>query len=66
MPFCCFEAFWWKFIENFIFRHKTDYLKNEHRNTQKKFLTIFKGANPEEYLDLFKLFLIKPVKWDKY
>ena len=31
------------------------------------FFTMFEGANPEENLDLFKqLFLIKPVKGDKY
>ena len=31
------------------------------------FLPGLKAANPEENLDLFKqLYLIKPVKWDKY
>ncbi len=31
------------------------------------FLTGLKGANPEENLDMFKqIFLIKPVKGDKY
>ena len=31
------------------------------------FLTMFEWGNPEETLDLFKqLFLIKPVKGDKY
>ena len=35
MPFCCFEAFWGKFIEIFFFRHKIDYIRYEHWNTQK-------------------------------
>ena len=31
------------------------------------FITSWKGANPEENLDLFKqLFLVKPLKWGKY
>ena len=31
------------------------------------FYRVWKGANPEENLDLFKqMFLIKPVKGDKY
>ena len=54
MPLCCFEA---------------DYHRNEHRNTQKVCFSyhVWKEANPEENLDLFKqLFLIKPVKGDKY
>ena len=47
---------------------KIDYLRKEYRNTQKFFLKqIWKGANPEENLDLLiQLFLIKPVKWGIY
>ena len=44
---------------------KIDYLRNEHWNTQKVCFSyqVWKGANPEANLDLFKqLFLIKPVK----
>ena len=69
MPFCCFEAFLEKFIENFSFRHKINYLRNEHWNTQKVCFSYHVGklANPEVNLDLFKqLFLIKPVRKDKY
>ena len=53
----------------FVFRHKSYYVTNGHWNTQKVCFSyqILKGANPEENLDLFKqLFLIKPVKGDKY
>ena len=36
------------------------------KRKKKKILTMFNWANPEEYLDLFKPFLMKPVKWDNY
>ena len=65
MLFCCFEAFSGKFTENISFYSKYDYLRKEHRKTQKVCfsLRVWKGANPEENLDLFKqLFLIKPLK----
>ena len=48
---------------------KSDYLRNEHWNTQKVCFSyhIWKWANPEENLDLFKqFFFIKPEKGDKY
>ena len=69
MPFCCFERFWEKFMDNFLFKHKIDYLRNEHRNTQKVCFSyhVLKWEIPEENLDMFKqLFLIKPLKGDKY
>ena len=68
MLFSCFEAFLGKFTENFYFSQKIDYLRKEHRYTQKfVFLINFEKDNSEENLDLFKqLFLIKPVKGDKY
>ncbi len=55
-------------MANFSFRHKSDYLRNEHSNSQNFFfLPCLKGANLEENLDLLtQLFLIKPVKGDKY
>ena len=65
MFFCCFEAFFWKFTENIYFYSKYDYLRKEHRKTKKICfsLRVWKGAHPEEILDLFKhLFLIKPLK----
>ena len=67
--FCCFEVFLGKFTENFFFSQKSDYIRNEHWNTQKVCFTehVWNEANPEENLDLFKqLFLIKPVKWRKF
>ena len=51
------------------FSQKSDYLRKEHWNTQKVCFSehVWKGANSEENMDLFKqLFLIKPVKGDKY
>ena len=43
--FLLFKAFLRKFIENFSFRHKSDYLRNEHWNTQKVCLSyhVWKG-----------------------
>ena len=68
MSFSCFEAFLGKFTEDLSF-----YLKKwlSQKPTLKFpeffFLPCLKEANPEENLDLFKqLFLIKPVKGDKY
>ena len=52
----------------FLFSQKSDYLRNEHWNTQKVCFSyhVWKVANPVENLDLFKqLFFIKPVKRDK-
>ena len=68
MPFCGFEAFLKKFIENFSFRHKMTISKRALKYSESLlFLPFLKGKNPEENLDLFKLlFWIKPVKWDKY
>ena len=56
MPLCCFEEFMEKFIETFLLKHKIDYLRNEHGNTQKVYFSYqaWKGENPEENLDLFK------------
>ena len=59
----------WNSLRPFLFRHKSDYLRNEHWNTRKVCFSyhVWKGEIPEENLDLFKqLFLIKPVKADKY
>ena len=68
MPFCCFKAFLEKFIENFSYRHKMTISKRALKYSESLlFLPCLKGKNPEENLDLFKLlFLIKPVKGDKY
>ena len=43
MPFCCFEAFLGNFIENFLFRHKSDYLIETRTEILCKFvfLTMF-------------------------
>ena len=60
MPFCCFEAFWAKFIENFSFNIKVTIAETSTEILfQFFFLTTFEqGENPEENLDLFKqLFL---------
>ena len=42
--------------------------KGAQKNSESFFsLRVWKGAHPEKNLDLFKqLFLIKPLKWDKY
>ena len=69
MPFCCFEGFWGKFIENFSFNIKVTIAEMSTDILRKLFFSyhIAKGANPVENLDLFKQqFLIKPVKGDKY
>ena len=50
-----------------LFSQKGGYLRKEHWNTQKVCFSkhVWKGANTEENLDLFKqLFLIKLVKWE--
>ena len=63
------KHFWRNSLRPFLFRHKSDYLRNEHWNTRKVCFSyhVWKGEIPEENLDLFKqLFLIKPVKADKY
>ena len=69
MPFCSFEAFGGKFIKKKFFldikvtisERSTEILRNVF------FLPCLKGAHREENLDLFKqVFLIKPVKGDKY
>ena len=62
------KHFWRNSERNFLFRHKSDYLRNKHWKTQKVCFSyhVWKGANPEENLDLFKqMFLIKSVKVDK-
>ena len=68
MPFCCFKAFLEKFIEKFSFRHKMTISKRALKYSESLlFLPCLKGKNCEENLDLFKLlFLIKPVKGDKF
>ncbi len=68
MPFCCFEAFSGKSIDNFLFRIKSDSSETSTEILRKfVFLTMFETANPDENLDLFKhLFLIKPVKDNNY
>ena len=69
MLFCCFEVFMWKFTENFSFLSKKWLSLKRATEILRKFvfLTMFEGGNPEANLDLFKqLFLIKPVKGDKY
>ena len=56
-------------LKTSLFSQNYDYLKKEHRNTHKVCFAkqVCKGTNPVENLDLFKqLFLIKPVKVDKY
>ena len=53
--------------ELFFLVQKSDYLREEHWNIQNFVFPyhVWKGANPEENLDLFKqLFFIKPVKGD--
>ena len=51
-----------------LFSPKIDYLKGELKYSESLFfLKYLKSVKPEENLDLFKqLFLIKPVKGDKY
>ena len=64
-----FMYFWLNSQRIILFKHKSDYRWNEHWNTQKVcfYYHVWKGAYPEENLDLFKqLFLIEPVKADKY
>ena len=65
MLFCYFEAFSEKFTENFSFNPKIDYIRKEHRNTQKvNFFNKFeKGKTSEGNLNLFKqMFVSKSVK----
>ena len=65
--FCCFEVFSGRFIENFSFKSKKwPSQKRALKYTEICFSNhVWKVANPEENLDLFKqLFLIKPVKGD--
>ena len=69
MPFCCFGAFWGKFIENISFYSKSDYPRNEHWNTQKVCFSyhVWKGQILRNiWICLNNCFLIKPVKGDKY
>ena len=68
MTFCCFEAFLGKFIENFSFYSKLAISETSTEILRKfVFLTMFEGVNHEGNVDLFKqLFLIKPVKGDKF
>ena len=68
MTFCYFDAFLGNFIENFSFYKKNDYFRKEHWNTLRIFsYHVWKEANPEENLDLFKQhFFNKSVKADKY
>ena len=52
-----------------LFRPKSGYLRKEDRNTHKVCFSwhVWKWENPDENLDVFKeLFLIKPLKGDKY
>ncbi len=53
MPFCGFEEFLEKFLENFLFSQKNDYLRNEHWYPKKVCFSyhIWKETNPEENLD---------------
>ena len=63
------KHFWLNSQRTSLFIKKSDYLRNEHWYTQKICFSyhVWKNANPEENLGLFKqLFLIKPVKGDKY
>ena len=54
----CSPVVWKQFransLKNFLFSPNSDYLRKEHRNTQKVCfsLPVRKGANPEENLDL--------------
>ena len=69
MLFCCFQAFWGAIHRELLFLVKIGYLRKVHWNTHKVclFFNVWKGENTEENLDLFKqMFLIKPVKGDKY
>ena len=69
MPFCCFEAFGGNSLRTFHFSPKK-WLSQKGALKYSEFFFpyhVWKGANPEENLDLFKqLFLIKQVKGDKY
>ena len=64
----CFSVFlyhFWGNSQRTSLCLKSDYLRKEHRNTQKVCFTYegCKGANPDEYFDFFKqMFMIKPVK----
>ena len=64
-----FKHFWGNSQRTSLFSQKSDYFRNAHWNNLKVCFSyhVWKGPNPEENLDLFKpLFLIKPVKGDKY
>ena len=63
MLFCFFVAFWGKFKENFLFSQKSDF----EIFRKFVFLTMFEKGKILKNLDLLKqMFLIKPVKGDKY
>ena len=68
MLFSCFEAFLVKFRELLILGKKLTISEKSTEMLRKfVFLNKFKKGNSEKNLDLFKpLFLIKPVKGDKY
>ena len=68
MPFCFFSTFGAIHRELFLLDIKGTISETSTEILRKfVFLTIFERGNPEENLDLFKqLFLIKPVKGDKY
>ena len=69
MLFCCLKHFLAISLKASLFSPKSDYLRKKLKNTQKVFFSqqVSKRANPEENLNLFKqLFLIVPVKGDKY
>ena len=70
MPFCCFETFLGEIHRELIFLDIKVAISETSTEILREFvfLTMFeKGQNPEENLDLFKqLFLIKPVKGNKY
>ena len=71
MHFCCFEGFFFVEIDRELFFLDIKMTISETSGEILRkfvFLKIFlKGANPEEYLDLFKqLFLNKPLIGDKY
>ena len=45
MPFCCLKHFWGNSQRTFLFRHKSDYHRTKHWNTQKNCFSypIWKG-----------------------
>ena len=62
------KHFWRNSLRTLLFKHKSYYLRKEHKNINRFFFpTMFERGKPVEIMGLFKeLFLIKQVKGDKY